>query len=107
MIGEIGGNSFQIGAGATQVQANNLGSNTYQEGLTAANGLATITGFNVGSDTISLHNPAGGTYTTVPGTEAGAGQIAVNVSGGNATLAFGDGTTWTIVGAALTGSNFG
>jgi hypothetical protein len=106
MIGEIGGNSFQIGAGATQVQANNLGTNTYQEGLTAANGSATITGFNVGSDTVSLANPFGGPYTTVPGAVAHAGQIAVNVSGGNTTLAFGDGTTWTVVGAALAGSNF-
>jgi hypothetical protein len=32
--------------------------------------------------------------------------IAVNFAGGNPTLALGDGTSWTIVDAALTGSNF-
>jgi hypothetical protein len=36
-----------------------------------------------------------------------ADQITVNVAGGGTTFTFDDGTTWTIVGAALTGSNFG
>jgi hypothetical protein len=108
MIGEIGGNRFDLGEGATQVQAWNRGTNTYQESVAvgAASNTATITGFDVGSDTVSLLNPLGGAYATVPGTVANAGQISVNFSGGNTTLAFGDGTTWTIVGAVLTGSNF-
>ena len=104
MVGEIGGNTFEVGAGATQVQANNLGANTYQEGLSAANGLATITGFSVGSDTISLANPAGGKYVL-----GGTGATGLNfaVVNGNTTVNFGDGTTWTVVGATLHNNNFG
>jgi hypothetical protein len=104
MVGEIGGNSFQVGAGATQVHANNLGTNTYQEGLSAANGLATIAGFDVGSDTISLANPAGGKYV-LGGT--GPTGLTFSTGGGNSTVHFGDGTTWTVLGATLQNNNFG
>jgi hypothetical protein len=104
MIGEIGGNSFQIGAGATQVQANNFGSNLYEEGFSSANGLATITGFNVGTDTISLSNPAGGTYAL---NSSGPAGLTFTTGGGSTMVHFGDGTTWTVVGATLTNTNFG
>ncbi len=103
MIGEIGGNSFQIGAGATQVHANNLGVNTYEEGLSAANGLATIAGFDIGSDTVSLANPAGGKYVLGG---SGPSGLTFTTGGGNTTVHFGDGTTWTILGTALANHNF-
>ena len=104
MVGEIGGNSFQIGAGATEVLANNLGTNTYQERLSAANGVATITGFDLGSDTVSLTNPAGGKYA-LGGT--GPTGLTFTTGGSDTTIHFGDGTTWTVVGATLANNNFG
>jgi hypothetical protein len=105
-----GHDTFITGNGITSVIAASPGHNTYQEGVTnGGNNTATIFNFNTSansSDIVSLANPVGGFYTTVPGAVAAAGEIAVNVSGGNTTLTFGDGTMWTIVGAALTGSNF-
>jgi len=119
MLMEIGAkNTFITGNGTDIITAitGSIGGaaagNTFKEGVgsTVAGSLtnnATINGFNAAVDTISLSNPAGGpAYTTVAGTTASAGQIAVNVAGGSSTLKFGDGTTWTLVGANVTGGNF-
>lgn len=109
---DAGGHAnFIIGNGVTSVFAAPFGHNTYQEGVAnvGGNNAATIVGFNTSAnsgDIVSLFNPVGGFYTTVPGTAAATEQIAVNVSGGSSTLNFGDGTKWTIVGAVLTGQNF-
>jgi hypothetical protein len=102
--------TFITGNGVTSIVAAPFGHNTYQEGVQNTVGnAATILGFNTSPDSrdiVSLANPVGGFYTTVPGTVATPEQIAVNVSGGSTTLNFGDGTKWTIVGAVLTGNNF-
>jgi hypothetical protein len=104
-----GGNQFITGNGVNDINAFG-GSNTFSEGVTGTAGslsnTATITGFDAGTDSISLSIPGGGTYSTITGGTPAATQILVSTAGGNSTLQFGDGTTWTIVGAALTGSNF-
>jgi len=88
-------------------QSDTVGGNTFKEGVAgSASDVATINGFNVGADTVSLTNPAGGNYTTVTGSTATSGQIAVSVSGSNTVLNFGDGSKWTIVGVT-SGIHFG
>jgi len=111
MLAEIGGHDkFITGNGLDAILAlsASVAGNTFQEGVTGTSltNTADITGFNAGADTISLDIPGGGTYTTVGGSTAAAGQIAVSTSGGNSTLVFGDGSKWTIFGATVTGSNF-
>jgi len=105
-----GHDTFITGNGTALIsaQSDTVGGNTFKEGVPGTNNVATITGFNVGADTVSLNRPGGaGDYSTVTGSTAGIGQIAVSVAGGNTTLAFGDGTKWTIVGANLSsGTNF-
>ena len=102
-----------IGAAASPVTGVPVGHNTFVEGASnpsGGNNTAEIFNFSTdpnSGDIVSLANPAGGFYSTVPGAIASATQIAVNVSGTNTTLTFGDGTTWNIVGVTnLTGSNF-
>jgi hypothetical protein len=104
-----GGNQFITGNGVNNVNALG-GSNTFSEGVTGTAGslsnTATITGFDAGTDSISLAIPGGGTYSTITGGTPTASQILVQTAGGNSTLTFGDGSQWTIVGAIVTGSNF-
>jgi hypothetical protein len=101
------GDHFISGNGTTLINiapfSASIGDNTYKEGVSSASNVATISGFNVGTDTISLDNPAGGDYV-LHGT--GATGLNFTVAGGNTTVAFGDGTTWTIFNATLTDSNF-
>jgi hypothetical protein len=108
MIGEVSGNTFGVGKGNTSIQANGIGGNTYEESIPGrAADSTTISGFNTGSDTVSLNNPnsGGATYTTIAGSTAGANQIAVAVTGGNTVLNFGDGSQWTLLGVT-SGVNF-
>ncbi len=58
---EVGGNTFGIGKGSTDIVANSTGDNFYQESI-PGNGAdsTTINGFSVGTDTISLANPKTG-----------------------------------------------
>jgi hypothetical protein len=109
----ITGNGIaSIIAAASGITGAPVGHNTYQEGVSnSGNNAATIFNFDTSADSsqdiVSLARPGGGFYTPVfNSTFAAPGQIAVNVSGGNTTLTFGDGTKWTMVGAALTGTNF-
>jgi hypothetical protein len=105
-----GGNQFITGSGVSNVNALG-GSNIFSEGVTGTAGslsnTATITGFDSGTDSISLAIPGGGgNYTTVTSGTPTASQILVQTAGGNSTLTFGDGSHWTIVGAIVTVSNF-
>jgi len=99
------------GAGGTNIfSQDSNGGNLFKEGVvntgTGVNAnSATINGFVSGTDSISLSDPAGGSYTTVSGTPVGA-QVAVTFGGVNSTVTFGDGTTWTVVGAHVLGSDF-
>jgi hypothetical protein len=107
MLVESGsGDHFITGTGTTLINiapfSASIGDNTYKEGVSGAN-TATISGFNVGTDTISLSNPAGGTYSLGG---SGAGGVTFVTGGGNSTVHFGDGTTWTVIGATLTNANF-
>jgi hypothetical protein len=105
-----GGNKFITGNGVDVITALG-GDNTFSEGVTSTAGslsnTATITGFNTGTDTISLAIPGGGgNYTTITSGTPTASQILVQTAGGNSTLTFGDGSKWTMVGAIVTGTNF-
>jgi len=96
MNGLAGGNTFMTGAGIASISAVQAGGgNTFMEGVSGKN-TAGITGFLTGTDTISLKNPAGGTYTLETTGAPGSGQVELApIAGGGSVVTFGDGTTWT------------
>jgi len=67
---------------------------------------ATINGFVSGTDSISLSDPAGGTYSLIGSGSPTQQQVAFTASGGNTTVNFGDGTTWTLMNVTLQNSDF-
>jgi len=122
MDGLTGGDTYITGnaangsvAGGSNIFSVNdsNGGNLFQEGVvnsgtgTGANA-ATITGFASGTDTISLSDPASGTYSLLGNTTVtpGAGDVAYQYIGSNTQVSFGDGTTWTILNAQVQNSDF-
>ena len=121
----VAGSTTLVGGGAGDVLVQQSNANTditgagnenlfafasgdlYKEGVSGANN-ASIYGAASGSDTISLSNPAGGTYSLLGNTTTApiAGQVAYQTAGGNTTVSFGDGTTWTVFGTQLQNSDF-
>ena len=71
----------------------------YQEGVSGANA-ATIGGFTSGTDSISLANPAGGSYSLLGNstTAPTPSQVDFQYTNGNTVISFGDGTKWTVLG---------
>jgi len=123
MDGTTGGDTFITGnasdgsgstPGGTNIFATDTnGGNLFQEGVvnsgvgTNANS-ATINGFTSGTDTISLSDPAGGTYSLIGSSTVlptGA-NVDYSTSGGNTTVNFGDGTTWTLMNVTLQNTDF-
>jgi hypothetical protein len=118
MDGTTGGDTFvtgnaangTAGTGGTNIFSVNdtNGGNLFQEGqANTGTGVdansATINGFVSGLDSISLADPAGGNYTVGA---SGANGITITVAGGNSTVTFGDGTTWTVISATVLSSDF-
>jgi len=105
LVQQTSGNTFATGAGSELLFGLAPG-DLYKESV--AGGSATINGFVSGTDSISLANPAGGTYsllgnsTVAPST----GQVDFTTSGANSTVKFGDGTTWTMMNVTLQTTDF-
>jgi hypothetical protein len=79
----------------------------YQEGVSGANA-ATIGGFTSGTDSISLANPAGGSYSLLGNSTAAPtpSQVDFQYTNGNTVISFGDGTKWTVLGTQVQSGDF-
>jgi hypothetical protein len=123
--GTTGGDTFitgnaapgSVGGGGTTVNMfdDSNGGNLVKEGVVntgvgANANSATINGFTSGIDALSLSNPASpqtnyvnlGDTTVAPTS----GQLAFQYVGANTLVTFGDGTTWTVVGAHVVTGDF-
>ncbi len=114
--GKNGGNVFYIGNGTTYTNATHGsdGGNVFARNTEGPNN-AVITGFvsaqdpsgapQANPDEISLWKPGGGTYTLEQGSDPIPGQVTFNyttVSGvASSEIEFGDGATWTLIGAMV------
>ena len=112
---------FYIGNGTTYITATHGsdGGNVFAR-LTNGPGNAVITGFVSGEDAagapqanpdqISLWKPGGGTYTLEQGAQPQPGQVTFSYTtvGGAAAsqIQFGDGATWTLLGATVQPGDF-
>lgn len=119
--GVNGGNMFYIGNGITYISATH-GSDGGNVFARATNGPsnAVITGFvgaddasgtpQANPDQISLWKPDGGTYTLEQGAQPQPGQVTFSyttVGGAPASeIQFGDGATWTLLGAMVQPGDF-
>jgi hypothetical protein len=114
LAAQSSGNLHLTGKGSEQMYGNGSGAgNTFAEGVvntaTGSGANTAIVGLFVeGKDTVSLDNPASGTYSLVGNTTVAptAGQVAFQYVGANTQVSFGDGTTWTVLSVHLTNSDF-
>jgi len=111
LVQQSSGNTFGTGAGSELLFGLAPG-DLYKEDVAGINS-ATINGFVSGTDSISLSDPAGGSYALLGSSTVAptSGQIdfdTVAGSGGqtNTQVKFGDGTTWTLTNVTLQSSDF-